>query len=554
MGECADKLEAWPTAPKPGLDEEAQFSLQMAEPATREAMTEAVAVTVGGRSFKLEPAFPLAFATSGQGEFWILTLPDLRVKGAEGFAFEVARHLRVELKASSARPVLVDSLIGAVAAAPPAFVPEAMLGSFCESNDTGPEARGWAPVAMGVREAWTKTRGENVIIASIDTGLSSHDEVRGVADTTRPHINLVEGGGNADDRFSNNVLFANPGHGTLVASVAASRGDIDAYGATGGPNHVTGSAPRASILPIRAIRSVVDVRQSRIPAAIEHAIAREVDVIIMCLGSAFVIEPVEAALRKAAAAGIVTVCAAGNCYGPVVFPAKLAPQGLASAIAAVDYAYQPWEKTSKGSEVTVSAFGEAVWGARKRSASEPDDRIEPSQGTTLATALTAGVAALWVAHHGRATLRNRATHLGSTVQRLFNEALQASAYRPSGWPSGMGAGLVNAARLLAYNLDGPSVPADVPMAELSVTPLSRFLHSAVAQADPLAAIESTRLSEDYAAEALWRFYVGSAASRARAAGLSPPAGAEAGPDSGHAPTAGLAEQLVPLEHLSSLVW
>jgi len=236
-----------------------------------------------------------------------------------------------------------------------------------------------------------------------------------------------------------------------------------------------------------------------------------------------------------------------------VFPAKLAPQGLAAAIAAVDYAYMPWEKTSKGPEVTASAFGEAVWGARKRTAAEPDDQIAPSQGTTLATALTAGVAALWVAHHGRQALRDKARAKGTTVQRLFNTALQRSAYRPSGWPSGMGAGLVNAGQLLAQDLDGPSVPADVPQAQTAVTPLSRFLPSTVASADPLAAIESARVPEDYAAEALWRFYVASARSRAQAAGLPPPPPADAAGPNPRAPSLDFSQAVAGLTHLESLL-
>jgi hypothetical protein len=553
MTDFLSKLDEWSALPKPGEDEEAQFSIHLSAPEQGEQIKAAVATISGAHRFLLRPAFPQGFVETGQEEFWILTFPDLKVKGLERFAFQVARLLRVELGAETVRPVLVDSLVGAALAGPPGAADEAILGRFCNSDDAGPQPRGWAPLGLGIRNAWQHTRGGGATVASIDTGVSTHEELKDVTTTAKAHLNLVEGGSDASDRFSNDVLIANPGHGTLVASVVASRGDINANGDTDGSDAVTGSAPEAKILPIRAIRSVVDLRQSRIPAAIEHAILQDVDVIVMALGSAFVIEPVEAALRKAAAAGIVTVCAAGNCYGPVVFPAKLAPQGLTAAIAAVDYAYLPWEKTSKGPEVTVGAFGEAVWGARKGSATDPNDRIAPSQGTTLAASLTAGIAALWVAHHGRDALREKAKAKGVTVQRLFNNAIQRSAYRPSGWPAGMGAGLVNAGELLAYDLDGPSVPADVPTAVTDVTPLSRFLPEAVAQADPLAGLESARVPEDFAAEVLWRFYAGSARSRAQAAGLPPPPPADADAPNHRGISPGLAAQLDSLDRLGKLI-
>lgn len=548
----ADILKEWAHFGPPAEREDAaQISLVWAKDATQAEVEAAVDGVVDGQPFEVEPAFPQGYAAAGHDVYWLVTFPDLTARRTERLAFQLARSLKTELGIASARPVLVDSLVGAAAVAPPGAASEAILGRLCNSDDLGPEPRGWAPLALGVREAWNKTRGKGVTVASIDTGYSDHPEVLPSITASKPHKNLVENNADARDRFSTDVPIANPGHGTLVMSVVASRGDIDANGHTGDPSKVTGTAPEAEILPIRAIRSVVDVRQSRIPAAIEHAILNGADVIVMALGSAFAIEPVEAALKRASAAGIVTVCAAGNCFGPVVFPARLAQQGLAAAIAAVDYLYQPWEKTSKGPEVTVSAFGEAVWGARRSSAAGAST-VSRSQGTTLATSLTAGVAALWVAHHGgRAKLRGLAQSRGTTVQRLFNNAVQRSAYRPSGWPRGMGAGMVNAASLLVYSLDGPATPADVPGAP-EVTPLSRYLPSVVSDADPLAGQAAGRLGEDFAAEALWRFYLSSARARATASGLPPPPPADNAEPNGSGRSPELTAALAALPGLRAL--
>jgi subtilisin family serine protease len=499
--------------------ERAEISLVFPSPTSQAEADAAVGAAVGGAArIVVEPAFKGDLAKGEGGRFWIVGFPEIRALGTETEAFELARELKDALGLSSARPVLVDSLVGA-AMADPAGLAEADAAGFCNGDNMGPTQHGWAPFALGALEAWKTTQGQGVTVASIDTGISDHDELAGVL-SAKAHLNLVEGGADAKDRFSTDVMLANPGHGTLVASVVASRGTIGPGAEAAGPGQVTGMAPKAEVLPIRAIRSVVDMRQSNIPAAIEHALAQKADVIVMALGSGFHIEPVEFALSKAAAAGVVTVCAAGNCVGFVVFPARLATKGLVTAVAGVDHAFMPWEATSKGPEVVVSAFGEAVWGAAKRKTADPNNVVARSQGTTLAASLTAGVAALWVAAHGRDALKAAAAQAGTTVQRMFNALIAQTAHRPPGWRDGLGAGLVNAGRLIAEPLPAPAdIPSDPPEFQ-AFTPLKRFLAPTLSDSDALAAAEASTLEEDDAAEALWLLYKANARRRAVAFGMT----------------------------------
>lgn len=497
-----------------GHDDGLEISVVLGNGADAEARLLDILEPVVAAPFAVRPAFRGALRLQTDDRFWIVQIPGLD-PGATSAAFALARAFAKLPEVSSARPVLIDSLVGeAMIRRDPTA--ESVFGG-CNSKDAGPGQRGWAPRGLGALEAWKNSKGAGVTVASIDTGSSRHAQLAGVW-SAKPQLNLVEGGADASDRFSEDVLLPNPGHGTLVASVVASRGVINADGTTGSERDVTGMAPEADILPIRAIRSVVDVRQSRIPAAIEHAIAQECDVIIMALGSAFPIEPVEVALRAAVDAGVVVVCAAGNCVGPVVFPARFAPQGLACAVAAVDFEYRPWEKTSRGDAVTVSAFGEAVWGARLRSADGDVDEIAPSQGTTLASSLTAGAAALWLgAHKGRAKVKAAADQAGATVQGLFNDAVTATAFRPAGWSKGMGAGLVNAGALVRR----PLPPAEetlnrVPLPVTHFTPLAKYLFLAAQETDPVAGLEAAGLPEAVAAEALWRIALASARRRVSA--------------------------------------
>lgn len=505
MTQIRTLLGKWRERGAPADDEMAEFSI-VAQSGAVDGLDAALRAAFGDVAFTLRPAFSGVVGEETGHRFFILTFPDLAVRGNEAIAFETARALTELEEVASARPVLIDSLVGEAMVA--REIATESIFSFCSTDDPGPAEHGWGPYSLGVLAAWKKTRGDGVTVASIDTGYSAHDELADVITTTKPHLNLVEGGADARDRFSTSGLMSNPGHGTLVASVVASRGTINPDATTNGPNSVTGAAPDAKILPIRAIRSVIDIRQSRIPAAIEHAIATDCDVIIMALGSPFPIESVEVALRAAVRRGMVVVCAAGNCVGAVIFPARFAPQGLTTAVAAVDYQYMPWEKTSSGDTVTVSAFGEAVWGARKSRANGANNFVEPAQGTTLASSLTAGVAALWIAANGgRAALKAKADAAGVTVQKLFNDALVATAYRPAGWARGMGAGLVNAGAMVSHAIPaGLELVADVPLAVDHVTPLRRFLSPTIGETESIAGLEAATMPEELAAEVLWRFH------------------------------------------------
>ena len=153
--------------------------------------------------------------------------------------------------------------------------------------------------------------------------------------------NFVEGNGDARDRFSGGLL-EHPGHGTLVSSVIGSRGGAGMDGTTTAPGAVTGTAPMAKVLPIRAIKSVIDLTQRRVPAAISHAVAKDADVIVMALGGPTRVASTEQALRDAVQAGLVIVCAAGNCYPNVVFPAAYAAMGICTAVAALQPDKHPW--------------------------------------------------------------------------------------------------------------------------------------------------------------------------------------------------------------------
>lgn len=458
-----------------------------------------------GSGARAEPVFD-----SAADRFWFVRFPGLSARGQEAEVFAFARDLAPAVGATDANPVLADSLYGAVAVAD--VTTESFL-RLCETPRMNLQPTGWHHAVIRTPQAWALTRGEGATVAVIDTGYSGHQELSGAIRGTGQR-NFVEGGTDAQDRFSSGVLRM-PGHGTLVCSVIASRGTADAQGNVGGPGAVTGTAPAAQVLPIRAIKSVIDFDQSTIAPAIAHAVAQGADVIAMALGGPTRVASTEKALRDAVRAGVVIVCAAGNCWPSVVFPAAYAAQGLCTAVAALTRDLTPWRQTGRGPEVTIAAPGENVWGAAKGKASDPDNGIRASQGTTLATSMTAGVAALWVARHGgRAALKARADAAGTSVQAMWVRCATGGLVRPDVWAGAtdLGAGVLDAERALAAALPAGAESAAPPSDRVETT--AAILRSHLANHRPEAVAEVDSAIAPYAAELIWLSYRAGARGRA----------------------------------------
>jgi serine protease len=295
----------------------------------------------------------------------------------------------------------------------------------------------WALQAMRVEEAWAfsdakgrPARGAGVIIAQPDTGITDHVELRDVV-----HVAPRDVLDDDDDATDPLEDIGNPGHGTGTGSVVVSP-DSDV---------VVGTAPRASHMPIRAIKSVLRITQVSVAEAIEWAVDHGAHVVTMSLGGipSFALHR---AVRRAVAADVIVMAAAGNCVRTVVWPARYDD---CLAVAAVNDVDQPWKGSCRGPAVDVSAPGENVFRARVG-----DPAVAQGQGTSFAVALTAGVAAMWLAHHGRPNLIGAARARGETLQAMFRRLVRATARRPSGWDSfNMGAGVVDARALLEADLD-----------------------------------------------------------------------------------------------------
>lgn len=236
----------------------------------------------------------------------------------------------------------------------------------------------------------------------------------------------------------------NPGHGTGTASVMTS----------GSSGQVHGSAPKATLVPIRCVESVIlAFNGGAVAKAIDHVRLRGCHVVTMSLGGT-PSRAMKAAITQAIRSDMIVLAAAGNCVGLVVFPARY---DEVIAVAGSNLGDGTWRGSCRGDAVDVTAPAENVW---KAVAGPGGAEVGGGQGTSFAVAITAGVAALWLSHHRREKVVEAATRRQMSVQALFRDVLMQSARTPAGWNTNdFGAGIVDAEALLQRRLDGPIAPA-----------------------------------------------------------------------------------------------
>jgi subtilisin family serine protease len=368
----------------------------------------------------------------------------------------------------------------------------------CIPVDGTPTDLAWHLRKMRVPEAWALScgkgcpaYGKGVVIGHIDTGVAEHEEFKIIAEGIKKEHNPYKGGGILWERgydFIDDVhggydpllthieYLEQIGHGTATASVIVSRGDVDFWDpskakyrdnkkpgdlgidpgtgplvchGTTKPGRITGVAPAADLIPARAFRLAATWNLDVVTRAVRYLTEQRVDVITMALGWLFPSRALTEAIQDAINANILVLAAAGNFVPQVTFPANA---GDAIAVAGLGPDDQPWCGSSTGKAVTVSAYGDKVWRAYRDEKSHRLDVIGPRFGTSFAVSMTAGVAALWLAHHGRANLiaeLRKPNH--QNLQSAFRAALCRTARQTADWNKyhgALGAGIVNAEALL----------------------------------------------------------------------------------------------------------
>lgn len=310
-----------------------------------------------------------------------------------------------------------------------------LTGGFFGPDAPAPADHQWSIKLCRIPEAWQLAvaaaggdpQGKDILVAHPDTGFTGHPELDPPRVLANLGFNFFEEQADPTDPLTGE----HPGHGTATGSVIMSGVD---------PN-VAGAAPLARLVPLRVSDTVLHFSWMRLSRALYHAVDRQCHVVSMSLGGPFGSGALHDAVRFAVERGLILIAAAGNHWPAVVYPARYAEVIAASACNAQKV---PWSGTARGPAVDITGPGESVWRALTRASGFS---VEPSSGTSYATATVAGIAAMWVAFHGRDALVAR--YGAGALAGVFRELLMATAQRPPRWDTTRhGAGIADALALL----------------------------------------------------------------------------------------------------------
>jgi hypothetical protein len=393
-------------------------------PAIRPVVTAALGP--GWRAQRLVPRGPLVVII-GRSEHPVATREHARQSHEAALAlWETGRFTRVEADV----PVRVYAEEENVEDVAGAFAPAL---DWVQTTVRWPEAM--AAMAPAVRG------GRGIRIGQPDTGYTLHPNVGAAGLDLTTDRDVIDSDDNALDDLEQHPLWPLPfpGHGTSTSSVIIGHGPA--------AEGITGLTPEARLVPVRATESVVQLFDTDVAKAVEHARRVGCHVITMSLGGKGFFG-LEREIQRAVDSGIIVMAAAGNHVGFVTAPASY---GNCIAVAATGPGDVPWDGSSHGVAVNVSMPGSQVYNARYTDVKQPI--VGLGNGTSFAVAHLAAAAGLWLAHHGRARLITR--YQARNLQRAFLAALRlpgVCVIPATGWKQGFGLGRVDIAALLAAPL------------------------------------------------------------------------------------------------------
>ncbi len=261
--------------------------------------------------------------------------------------------------------------------------------------------------------AWGVTTGKGVTVAVIDTGVKANHE-------DLPNLRRVEVT-NGNEPLG---LDDATGHGTHVAGIIGA--------AMGNGKGGAGIAPGATILSLRVVNAAGYIYDSALIAALRTAVKNGAQIVNISIGGTAYNAVFQKVINEATEAGVTVVAAMGNdgtnCLN---YPAGY---DNVIGVVSVDRTNNRSSGSSYGTWGDVAAPGAAVWSTTYSGS------YGPKSGTSMASPVVAGVAALYKSVHPDATPAQITARLKATATRGGSD---------------LGAGIVNAAAALS---EKPGIP------------------------------------------------------------------------------------------------
>lgn len=232
---------------------------------------------------------------------------------------------------------------------------------------------GWNITAFNLPENWKISKGENVKVAVLDTGVDLYH--KDLIDNLLPGKNFIE---------KRNPPQDGNGHGTHVAGIiAATNNDIG----------MVGVAPEAKIIPVKVLNDQGDGFPKATAEGIMWAVdVAQADMICMSLGAPFLLSEVYKAIKHAWRKNVPCFVAAGNAgkTKEVFYPANYKET---IAIGSISENFDRSSFSNTGTNLDFMAPGNKIF------STVPTNWYAIMSGTSQATPFVVGVAALLLSYN-----------------------------------------------------------------------------------------------------------------------------------------------------------
>lgn len=299
----------------------------------------------------------------------------------------------------------------------------------------------WVLDAFAAEDVWAVSQGEGVTVAVIDSGVDTrHPDLSGQVLEGKDFT----GGGNAHEDLM--------GHGTSMASIIAAHGH-----GPGNTSGMKGLAPKAKILPLRALRTQKDpMHDETWAAAVRYAVDQGAKVINLSFGNegGKTLNDGRKAIAYAQAHDVVLVAGSGN-KGSIAVDEPAALPGVI-AVGAHDKDGNVWEGSNTGKDLDLVAPGAEILAADMTRS----QKYAMSNGTSDATAYVSAAAAL---------VRSKYPDLsaGQVINRLIKSATFAHHKGLKAPDEEYGYGIVRP--YSALTMDIPAGPKENPLGHLTAS-------------------------------------------------------------------------------------
>jgi subtilisin family serine protease len=364
--------------------------------------------------------------------------------------FKIIDAISIELPANQVERLKQHPLVKAVE-------PDAEIVALDHSGATGDleYENAWGVEHIGTKPVHDAgIKGQGIKVAVIDTGIDYiHDDPDDVPYNVDPEFLGNYRGGY--DFFNNDAdPMDDNGHGTHVAGILAA--EKNGY-------LVVGVAPEVELYGLKVLGANGSGEYSGLIAALEWAVANDMDVVNMSLGGHEVSTALQSAIQAAYAAGITLVAASGNTvtlqeliYGcPVAYPAAY-NEVIAVSFTGTDDRLTGYSCT--GPQIDLAAPGNAIFSPVPIGSCMfcTPQGYKSESGTSMASPHVAGVAAL-ILSKGIANGGDQGT-LGDDVKgHLCATASPAAGMATTDprYPNWYGCGIVDALQALVVSPPPP---------------------------------------------------------------------------------------------------